>query len=239
MFGLNPFTFTSKPFVTQTTASSTVAVPAGKENVALHGVASSDAGKLSVPTLTAGSVNTLKAKRPAPKTPFPPEQLPTLLRMLHGNQKTKPVIVSEFAELMKSKATPVPKITVEAKLKEIDMKRVKNTYIVDAALLVRPMSCSNTLVDRDTDSQRSTGPVRHSCVKFPLGGASLSVYIIPGYSFSLSGFPAFPTCIFTRARGSEGCARLRDATVCPAVPSSSALSAEVVPHPLRSALASA
>ncbi|KWU44970.1 hypothetical protein RHOSPDRAFT_33510 [Rhodotorula sp. JG-1b] len=137
VFGLNPFTFTSKPFVTQTTASSSVAVPAGKENVSLHGVASSDAGKLSVPTLTAGSVNTLKAKRPAPRTPFPPEQLPTLLRMLHGSQKTKPVIVSEFAELMKSKATPVPKITVEAKLKEIDMKRVKSTYIVDAALLAQ------------------------------------------------------------------------------------------------------
>ncbi|KAG0654646.1 hypothetical protein C6P46_001569 [Rhodotorula mucilaginosa] len=138
VFGLNPFTFTSKPFVTQTSASSTVAVPAGKENVALHGVASSsDANKLSVPTLSAGSVNTLKAKRPGPKTPFPPEQLPTLLRMLQGSQKTKPVIVSDFAELMKSKGTPVPKITVEAKLKEIDMKRVKNTYIVDAALLAQ------------------------------------------------------------------------------------------------------
>lgn len=131
--------------MTQTSASSSVAVPAGKENVALHGVASSDAGKLSVPTLSAGSVNTLKAKRPAPKTPFPPEQLPVLLRMLQGSQKTKPVIVSEFAELMKSKGTPVPKITVEAKLKEIDVKRVKNTYIVDAALLVGCIPLSTSL----------------------------------------------------------------------------------------------
>lgn len=115
-------------------------IPTGKENVAIPGVApSADVGKVTVPTLTAGSVNTLKAKRPAPKTPFPPEQLPALLRMLHGSQKTKPVIVSEFSELMKSKSTPVPKVTVEAKLKEIDVKRVKNTYVVDAALLVSPL----------------------------------------------------------------------------------------------------
>ncbi|GAA5862228.1 hypothetical protein JCM3774_004831 [Rhodotorula dairenensis] len=138
-FGLNPFTFASKPpFVTQSSASTSAAIiPAGKENVAINSVAPSDAGKCSVPTLTTGSVNTLKAKRPAPKTPFPPEQLPALLRMLHGSSKTKPVIVSEFSELMKSKSTPVPKVTVEAKLKEIDVKRVKNTYVVDAALLAQ------------------------------------------------------------------------------------------------------
>ncbi|GAA5978553.1 hypothetical protein JCM10908_004401 [Rhodotorula pacifica] len=136
-FGLNPFTFVSKPFVAQSTAATSTSLPAGKENVALTGAAPSEAGKLSVPTLAAGTVNTLKAKRPTPKKPFPSEHLPALLRMLHGSQKTKPVIVSEFHELMKSGSVNVPKITIDAKLKEIDAKRVKNAYVVDAALLAQ------------------------------------------------------------------------------------------------------
>ncbi|BGP53728.1 hypothetical protein JCM8202_003659 [Rhodotorula sphaerocarpa] len=134
-FGLNPFAFVSKPFVAVATGSA--GASAGKENVAIGGVGKSDAGKLTVPTLSAGSVNTLKPKRGPPKKPFPPEQLPALLKMLHGSQKTKPVIVNDFFELMKAQSTPVAKVAVEAKLKEIAFTKVKNTNIVAPDLLAQ------------------------------------------------------------------------------------------------------
>lgn len=140
VFGLNPFTFVSKPFVTPAAAASAAggtAVPAGKENLGLKGfLVPSDAAKSSVPTLSAGSVNTLKAKRAPPKKPFPTEQLPALLRMLHGSIKTKPVLINDFFELMKAQATPIPKVTIEAKIKEIPCAKVKSKTLVAPEFLV-------------------------------------------------------------------------------------------------------
>ncbi|GJN88559.1 hypothetical protein Rhopal_001525-T1 [Rhodotorula paludigena] len=131
-FGLNPFTFVSKPFtaapVAASAASATAAPAKGKENVAIGAVASSPAKLAAVPTLAPGStggVNTLKAKRGPPKQPFPEDKIERLVRLLHNSDRSRAVVVDDFFTLMKTEGTPVPKNTIEAKSKELCAKKVK------------------------------------------------------------------------------------------------------------------
>ncbi|GAA6033097.1 hypothetical protein NBRC10512_001538 [Rhodotorula toruloides] len=142
-FGLNPFTFVSKPRIIPAVhaATATSSASKGKENVAIGAVAaavpSDKVGIVAPSSLANGTVNTLKAKRAGPKQPFPEDQVAAFLRHVHGSTKTRPVLLDEFVSLMKEQNTPIKKNTVEAKLKELDVKKVKGANIVDAALLAQ------------------------------------------------------------------------------------------------------
>ncbi|PRQ73813.1 hypothetical protein AAT19DRAFT_15380 [Rhodotorula toruloides] len=142
-FGLNPFTFVSKPRVVPAAPALTAAssVSKGKENVAIGAAAAAaptdKVGIVAPSSLANGTVNTLKAKRAGPKQPFPEDQVAAFLRHVHGSTKTRPVLLDEFVSMMKEQNTPIKKNTVEAKLKELDIKKVKGANIVDAALLAQ------------------------------------------------------------------------------------------------------
>ncbi|BGP22820.1 chromatin assembly factor 1 subunit A [Rhodotorula toruloides] len=142
-FGINPFTFVSKRRVVPSAPASSAAssVSTGKENVAIGATAAAaptdKVGIVATSSLANGTVNTLKAKRAGPKQPFPEDQVAAFLRHVHGSTKTRPVLLDEFVSMMKEQNTPIKKNTVEAKLKELDVKKVKGANIVDAALLAQ------------------------------------------------------------------------------------------------------
>lgn len=144
-------------------------VSKGKENVAIGagaaGVPADKVGIVVPSSLANGTVNTLKAKRGGPKQPFPEDKVAAFLRHVHGSSKTRPVLVDEFVGLMKEQNTPIKKNTIEAKLKELDVKKVKGTNVVDAALLVRaPLPL--TALGRRTDVHRPTDAVRHQRLRW-------------------------------------------------------------------------
>ncbi|BGP46077.1 hypothetical protein JCM10450v2_001917 [Rhodotorula kratochvilovae] len=147
-FGLDPFTFVSKPFSTPAaagpTASSTTSAAKskgkGKENIAIGTApAASPAGKAATPVapVASGTVNTLKAKRGPPKQPFPEAHLARFVQHVHGSSKTRPVLVDSFVDALKADGVAINKNTVDAKWKELSVKKVKGVHSVAPEVLAR------------------------------------------------------------------------------------------------------
>ncbi|GAA5859252.1 hypothetical protein JCM1840_003819 [Sporobolomyces johnsonii] len=127
-FGLDPFTFVSKPF--SAPIATTSAPSKGKENVSILSASTCTPAKLAdVPTTTASSSR--KAR------PFPDQLLPRLLRDIHGSDKSRNVLVDEFVRWSKAEGVACTKTAVEAKYKDIGVKKVKGKMVVPEEMLVK------------------------------------------------------------------------------------------------------
>ncbi|GAA6027055.1 hypothetical protein JCM8097_006075 [Rhodosporidiobolus ruineniae] len=154
-FGLNPFTFTSKPFTSSSsanTSASSTAKPStskgkGKENVALAPSAASSSSSTSdpskplassstIPAVPPGTVNTLKPRK-APAKPFPASELAALVAYVHGSSDPKPVLVDGFVKRCKERGVVVTKTAIEAKLKELEVKKVKGKMVLSDEVLTQ------------------------------------------------------------------------------------------------------
>ncbi|GAA5848684.1 hypothetical protein JCM8547_004595 [Rhodosporidiobolus lusitaniae] len=149
-FGLNPFTFVSKPFTTSSStstshpsgSSSSTAKGKGKENTPL---ASSSAppppplerdpitGKLpaaphtsspsTVQTVPAGTINLLKPKRPSPSKPFPADLMPRFILAVHGSTDAKALVIGAFVKGVQAEGRKdCTKAATEAKWSEVVVK---------------------------------------------------------------------------------------------------------------------
>ncbi|GAA5912416.1 hypothetical protein JCM6882_005506 [Rhodosporidiobolus microsporus] len=140
-FGLNPFTFVSKPFAHPSAASSSAAAAGkGKENVvpsSSSAAATAADGKPVLAPVPAGQVNVLKAKKGAPAKPFPAEHLARFVHFINGSDKTKIVLVDEFVRVLKGDGVAVTKGSVEAKFAEITNKRVNKKQVVKEEVLAQ------------------------------------------------------------------------------------------------------
>ncbi|GAA6056417.1 hypothetical protein JCM3770_000692 [Rhodotorula araucariae] len=145
-FGLDPFTFVTKPFATPAatgpSASSTASAVKGKgkENIAIGGgtPVPCPPGKTVTsagPPVASGAVNTLKAKRGPPKQPFPEAHLARFVHHVHGSTKTRPVLIDSFVDAMKADGITLNKNTVDAKWKELNPKRIKGMHTLAPEVL--------------------------------------------------------------------------------------------------------
>lgn len=132
-----------------------------------------------------GTVNTLKAKRAPPKQPFPSEHLERFVRHVHGSTKSRTVLVELFVDAMKDEGVSINKNTVDAKYRDLAVKKVKGVLKVADEVLVRvsslrPVSCCLA----DEDGRMCAGRGRHrprlSKATFSLPDSlSLSVHTPP------------------------------------------------------------
>ncbi|GAA5830384.1 hypothetical protein JCM11251_001329 [Rhodosporidiobolus azoricus] len=149
-FGLNPFTFVSKPFASPSATSSSAGLGKGKENVVLSTTAAnftaSDGKSPSLAPAADGTVNILKPKKAAPAKPFPAEHLARFVKFVNGSDRTKVLLVDDFLRTLKGEGVAITKAAVEAKFAEITVKkRVKGVLSVKEEVLVRLSSSSMLL----------------------------------------------------------------------------------------------
>ncbi|BGP13902.1 hypothetical protein JCM10213_002543 [Rhodosporidiobolus nylandii] len=141
-FGLNPFTFISKPFTASASSSSSAAAKGkNKENVALPATSNAaaspaDPAKPTPAAVPTGTVNVLKPKR-APKAPFPAEHTARFVQFAHGSALKKPGLVDAFFEELKKDGITTTKGAIGDKYTELGFKYSKGQQIAKEEILVQ------------------------------------------------------------------------------------------------------